>query len=41
MAQTKQLKAANVLDNGFTSFFPGGDGVALLQLTTQQSLELC
>jgi hypothetical protein len=29
MAYTKQVKAANVLNNGFSSSFPGGDGVAL------------
>ena len=29
MANTKQVKAANVLNNGFSSSFPGGDGVAL------------
>jgi hypothetical protein len=29
MAYTKQVKAANVLNNGFSSAFPGGDGVAL------------
>ena len=26
MANTKQIKAANVLNNGFSSSFPGGDG---------------
>ena len=30
MANTKQVKAANVLNNGFDDNFPGGDGVALL-----------
>ena len=30
MAQTKQVKAANVLNNAFSSAFPGGDGKALL-----------
>ena len=30
MANTKQVKAANVLNNGFDNNFPGGDGVALL-----------
>ena len=30
MANTKQVKAANVLNNGFDYNFPGGDGVALL-----------
>ena len=30
MNQTKQVKAANVLNNGFSSSFPGGDGKALL-----------
>ena len=29
MAYTKQVKAANVLNNGFSNLFPGGDGVAL------------
>ena len=29
MANTKQIKAANVLNNGFSSSFPGGDGVEL------------
>jgi hypothetical protein len=29
MAYTKQVKAANVLNNGFNSAYPGGDGVAL------------
>ncbi len=29
MAYTKQVKAANVLNNGFNSAFPGGDGVEL------------
>src|SRR6056300_1716765 len=29
MANTKQVKAANVLNNAFSSSFPGGDGVAL------------
>jgi hypothetical protein len=29
MAYTKQIKAANVLNNGFNSDFPGGDGVEL------------
>ena len=29
MAYTKQVKAAAVLNNGFNSSFPGGDGVAL------------
>ena len=29
MAQTKQIKAANVLNNGFDSSFPGGDGKEL------------
>jgi hypothetical protein len=29
MAYTKQTKAAAVLNNGFSSSFPGGDGVAL------------
>ena len=29
MAQTKQIKAANVLNNGFNSSFPGGDGTEL------------
>jgi hypothetical protein len=30
MSQTKQITAANVLNNGFSSSFPGGDGKALL-----------
>ena len=29
MATTKQVKAANVLNNGFSSSFPGGDGKEL------------
>ena len=29
MASTKQVKAANVLNNGFSSSFPGGDGKEL------------
>ena len=29
MAYTKQVKAANTLNNGFSSSYPGGDGVAL------------
>jgi hypothetical protein len=29
MAYTKQVKAANVLNNGFNGAYPGGDGVAL------------
>ena len=29
MAYTKQVKAANILNNGFSSTYPGGDGVAL------------
>jgi hypothetical protein len=29
MAYTKQIKAANVLNNGFSSTYPGGDGVEL------------
>ena len=29
MAYTKQVKAANVLNNGFSSTYPGGDGVEL------------
>lgn len=29
MAHTKQVKAASVLNNGFSASFPGGDGVAL------------
>ena len=29
MAYTKQVRAASVLNNGFNSGFPGGDGVAL------------
>ena len=29
MANTKQVKAANVLNNAFSDSFPGGDGVAL------------
>jgi len=30
MANTKQIKAANVLNNAFSSSFPGGDGVSLI-----------
>jgi len=29
MAYTKQIKAASVLNNGFSASFPGGDGVSL------------
>lgn len=29
MAHTKQVKAASILNNGFSGSFPGGDGVAL------------
>jgi hypothetical protein len=29
MAYTKQIKSANVLNNGFSNSYPGGDGVAL------------
>jgi hypothetical protein len=29
MAYTKQIKAASILNNGFSSSFPGGDGVSL------------
>lgn len=29
MAYTKQVKAANILNNGFNGAFPGGDGVSL------------
>ena len=29
MAYTKQVKAANVINNGFSAAYPGGDGVAL------------
>jgi hypothetical protein len=29
MAYTKQIKAASVLNNGFSASYPGGDGVAL------------
>jgi len=36
MAYTKQVKAANVLNNGFNGAFPGGDGVALF--STQHPL---
>ena len=32
MASTKQVKAANVLNNGFSSSFPGGDGKELFAL---------
>ena len=30
MATTKQVKAANVLNNGFSTSFPGGDGKPLM-----------
>ena len=36
MAYTKQVKAANVLNNGFNPAFPGGDGVELF--STQHPL---
>jgi len=29
MSYTKQVKSANVLNNGFSAAYPGGDGVAL------------
>jgi hypothetical protein len=29
MAYTKQIKAANILNNGFSAVYPGGDGVSL------------
>jgi hypothetical protein len=29
MAYTKQIKAANILNNGFSAAYPGGDGVSL------------
>ena len=29
MAYTKQIKAANILNNGFSASYPGGDGVSL------------
>jgi phage major head subunit gpT-like protein len=29
MSYTKQVKAANVINNGFSAAYPGGDGVAL------------
>ena len=29
MAYTKQIKAASILNNGFSSSYPGGDGVSL------------
>ncbi|MDV7390360.1 hypothetical protein RZS08_03360, partial [Arthrospira platensis SPKY1] len=29
MAYTKQVKAASVLNNGFSASYPGGDGVSL------------
>ena len=32
MASTKQVKAANVLNNGFSATFPGGDGKALFAI---------
>ena len=35
MQQTKQLKAANVLNNAFSSSFVGGDGKELLLQTIQ------
>ena len=36
MAYTKQVKAASVLNNGFSAAYPGGDGVALF--STQHPL---
>ena len=33
MANTKQVKAANVLNNAFDSNFAGGDGVELCSTT--------
>jgi hypothetical protein len=36
MAYTKQVRAASVLNNGFSASFPGGDGVALF--STQHPL---
>jgi hypothetical protein len=34
MAYTKQVKAAAVLNNGFSNAYAGGDGVALFQRIT-------
>jgi hypothetical protein len=33
MAYTKQVKAAAVINNGFSSSYPGGDGVALFSVS--------
>jgi len=33
MAYTKQVKAAAVLNNGFSSSYPGGDGVSLFNVS--------
>jgi hypothetical protein len=33
MANTKQVKAANILNNGFSSSYPGGDGQPLFSTT--------
>jgi hypothetical protein len=37
MASTKQVKAANVLNNGFSSSFPGGDGKELFATRSSYS----
>ena len=39
MASTKQVKAANVLNNGFSTSFPGGDGRSSADILSETSLE--
>jgi hypothetical protein len=38
MAYTKQVKAASGLNNGFSSSFPGGDGVPLFSTASTPGL---
>ena len=37
MAYTKQVKAANVLNNGFNGTYPGGDGVSLFGVNSSST----
>ena len=37
MAYTKQVKAANVLNNGFNGTYPGGDGVSLFGVNSSSA----
>jgi hypothetical protein len=41
MAYTKQVKAAAVLNNGFSSSYPGGDGVSLFNAEPSVDLWWC